>query len=68
MITNMLSIAIGKNLAFVKHNDTVRYLISAFHIVSDDNACYSKASLELQDKLIYSVGADRVQAGRWLIV
>ena len=68
MIADMFGITVGNDLSVMQHDNTVADLISAFHVVSDDDAGDLKLSLKLQDKLVDNIRTNRIKTGRRFII
>jgi hypothetical protein len=68
MVADIIGVAVGDYFAVVKHQYAIGYLICAFHVVRYREAGYAKLFLELQDKFVYHVRANRVKPGCRLVI
>jgi hypothetical protein len=68
MAADIVGVAVGDYPAVMQHNNAVGYFIRAFHIVRYRQTGYAKLFLELQNKLVYYVGPNRVKPGCRLVI
>ena len=68
MIANVVGVAVSNNFALVQHYDAIGYLVSACHIVCNDNGGNAKLSLQFQDKLVDHIRTNGIKPRRRLII